>query len=203
MKYFNYGLPQSKDKEIYALYQPVLDCFLCVIPDLTIAKQLVVVISARYMLIICDIKQAENFSHNLIDNQVCEQWTMADKLSLIDLDRCLPVTSVKHLTCHNKSTLQWDVVKEKQWLLFCLHWLNFIDYLKKLDVSLEVDRIFNNFFNMPLYAQGDEIWKFEQTVNHFLYMGQDLSTVETELAELIETQPRLCWYYKKYVEDVK
>ena len=75
-KYFKWGYPDSDSLPVYAIYQPLLNCFLAIVDAEYAAWQLKYLLTSRYTTAVIRIDQATNYSKNIIDNSVCQQWTL-------------------------------------------------------------------------------------------------------------------------------
>ena len=185
-KYFTYGYPFTPDLPVYGLYQPVLDRFLAITPYYNVAKTLVLTASSRYQLCVCRIDCAENFTYNIIDNESCESWTMSNKSEcpigyhLSDYEYVPVVQLVPNLTVP-----EWDIDKEKQWLLMSMFWIGLFEYIRSVHYDYSnSDLMLNQFL---LLDQSDlKYWDptTEKTVLSLLYHGRDFDTTEQKITEL-------------------
>ena len=192
-KYFTYGYSTDLKNSIYGFYQPVLNCFLIVFPDYTtVGPRLAAILSSRYLLQPIRIDTADNYAHNLIDNEVCEYWAISNQndiptrsivnnLTILHADRLIPTVPVTELI---------QIGKEKQWAQFCLFWLRFIELECQFLVSgmwiddqlgnLDIFDVFEPL--LPLnYKQ------FVAKTMELLYLGQDLEKTEQEIINIINT----------------
>jgi len=205
-KYFTYGYSPDLTNPIYGFYQPVLNCFLIVFPDYdVVGPQLAAVLSSRYLLQPIRIDSADNYTYNIIDNEVCERWTISNqnhiptrniitKLAVISADQLIPATAVTELI---------QIEKEKQWAQFCLFWLRFIELQCQfsaagmwIDDQLGDLDIFDVFD--PLFP--DNYKQFITKTMQLLYLGQDVQTTEQEIIDIINTDDSLKLRLKRFSE---
>jgi hypothetical protein len=190
LKYFTNGYPANTQSNVYGLYQPVLNCFLFILPDYPdIGAQLTAILSSRYTLQPICVSSASNYAHNIIDNEVCHNWTISNlhqvsarslmsDCHIINAEQLLPTTV----------TIEWDVEKEKQWVQFCAFWLRFIRLIKNTGYSGGwIDELIgsNKLFGMFDSMAGSAITDFVEQVTGLLYLGQDLLTTEQSILELV------------------
>jgi hypothetical protein len=200
-KYFTYGYPRDSQSAVYGLYQPVLNCFLLILPDyFDVGPQLTAILSSRYMLQPIRISCASNYTHNIIDNEVCQNWAISNlhqvparslmiNFKMIDAEQLIPATV----------SIAWDIEKEKQWAQFCVYWLRYIKLVRKIsycggwiDEQIGNNPLFNIFD--PL-AQPDVI-EFAEQVTTLLYLGQDLATTEQAIMSLVNSHK----LFQQYLE---
>ena len=133
-KYFTYGYPPESNPS-YALYHPVLGVFLIVLPTAgPVMIELMAILSSKYLLQPVCVSTAENFIHNIIDNIVCEQWTLSNTQDLDSMGLLThagtKIISAKKLKSATP-TVHWDIDREKRWAMMCWFWLNFLDYFRR------------------------------------------------------------------------
>jgi len=196
-KYFTYGYSPDLTKPIYGLYQPVLNCFLIVFPDYDlVGLQLAAVLSSRYLLQPVQLDTATNYSHNVVDNEICECWTILNQndiptrslitgLTVISADQLIPATAITALI---------QIKKEKQWAQFCLFWLRFIKSQCQFSAAgmwiddqlgdLDIFDVFEPLFPAT-YKQ------FITKTMQLLYLGQNLQNTEQAIIDMINTDDSL------------
>jgi hypothetical protein len=204
-KYFTYGYSTDLRNPIYGLYQPVLDCFLIVFPDYdSVGPQLAAILSSRYLLQPICINTANNYSHNIIDNEVCENWTILNKndVPTRSIITRLTVISANQLIPASEVTVT-QIKKEKQWAQFCLFWLRFIKseyYLSAAGMWID-DQIGNlDIFNVfePLLPVNYK--QFIAKTMQLLYLGQDIQKIEQAIIDIINTDDSLKYKFKRFSE---
>lgn len=81
-----FGTGNSTDP-LYGLYLPTFDLFLITYFDQKILENLRQVISSKCNTCLIEISSAEGYYHTMIDNTVCQNWTILhhDRLNFIDL----------------------------------------------------------------------------------------------------------------------
>ena len=206
-KYFTYGYNPDLKKPIYGLYQPVLNCFLIVFPDYNTAvgPQLTAILSSRYLLQPIQLDTANNYTYNIIDNEVCERWTISNPgdipvrsmiigVPVIPAVQLMPVTVVTELI---------QIKKEKQWAQFCLFWLRFINSECHIPAAgIWIDNLIGNLdiFNVfdPLLPANYK--QFITKTMQLLYLGQDLQKTEQAILDIINTDDNLKFKLKRFSE---
>jgi hypothetical protein len=206
-KYFTYGYNPELKNPIYGLYQPVLDCFLIVFPDYNtvVGPQLTAILSSRYLLQPIQLDTANNYTYNIIDNEVCERWTISNPgdipvrsmiigVSVIPAVQLMPVTVVTELI---------QIKKEKQWAQFCLFWLRFINSECHIPAAgMWIDNLIGNLdiFNVfdPLLPANYK--QFITKTMQLLYLGQDLEKTEQAILDIINTDDNLKFKLKRFSE---
>jgi hypothetical protein len=129
LKYFDYGFPTHPALPTYGLYQPVLDCFIVVHPSLWVLNRLRSLLTPRYNTFTVCLNTADNFYPGLIDNSVCENWTFenVNQLNINVPSKIFKNDENIHATKLVQKTSIEDIFKEKQWALFCIHWIRILD----------------------------------------------------------------------------
>jgi hypothetical protein len=212
-KYFTYGYGPDLRNSVYGLYQPVLNCFLIVFPDYhLVGPQLTAILSSRYVLQPVQLDTANNYVHNIIDNEICENWTISNldeispneimtRVNVLLADQLIPTTPAKSI----------QIEKEKQWAQFCLFWVRFIraecqfgaaglwidDQIGSLDIF--------NVFEPVLFSSNREV---VTKIMSLLYLGQDLEKTEQAIFDLVNNadnilQTRVDDFLKGYDESTK
>ena len=185
-KYFTYGYPFTPDLPVYGLYQPILDRFMAITPYYNVAKTLVLTASSRYQLCVCQIDCADNFNYNIIDNEICDSWTLTNKSEcpvgyLLSDYTYIPVASL----IPKLEVADWDINQEKQWLLMSMFWIGLFEYIRtnQYDYS-NSDLAFTRF--LPLKQDGLKYWDSvtENKILSILYHGKDFEKTDREINEL-------------------
>lgn len=199
-KYFRYGYPVDMPAPIYALYQPVLNRFLTITGNLEISKKLVGLLTIRYSTYVCLINTAKNFTPNIIDNEVCDSWTL-DNISEFAITDGLadhPIINANRLVESTKHDLLWDIEKEKKWILFCTHWLEFFAQVRSLRFTFsEIDNTMCQILNDlpgPYYPE------YENKVLKMLFFGTDVDQVESQIQNYLQTTAFAPWLAKYNTE---
>jgi len=194
-KYFNYGYSNHPALPTYALYQPVLDCFLITADSPIVANQLRMLLSSRYSLYTVCLNTAENYEHNLIDNTVCENWTFLGRkhLPVNQLNGASQIVYADHLQLIDHA-VDWNVDREKQWVLMCKFYLAFFTKFK--DHALPGAETVTEF--LPKDCFGNEQQAIEQQAMELLYLGTDFESTDIKIQELINTDPLLSAFFKNF-----
>jgi hypothetical protein len=206
-KYFTYGYNPDLRNPIYGLYQPVLNCFLIVFPDYDtiIGPQLTAILSSRYLLQPVQLNTADNYTHNIIDNEICENWTISNlseiptrsiiaKVTVVPAARLIPTSPV---------TGPIQLAKEKQWAQFCLFWLRFINSQCHIPAAgVWIDNLIGNLdiFNIfdPLLPENYK--HFISTTMQLLYLGQDVQTTEQAIIDIVNTDDSLKFRLERFLK---
>jgi hypothetical protein len=124
-KYFQWGI-YPKGTPVYGLYEPVTDCFILILDNLSTAVKLKYILSSRFALFVCRLDLARNFTLNLIDNECCENWSFVGAAQEIIIEENLSNLSRTTVTakefCQSSNNSDWDMDTEKHWAQFC-HWI--------------------------------------------------------------------------------
>ena len=183
-KYFVHGYPAVPTEPIYALYQPVLDCFVLLVPSKDLACKVKYILSSKYSTYVVRLDTAENFEQNLIDNEICEQWTLSNKNDIaIDIPFENAFTSAKKL-CKTNHLIKWDRNKEKQRALICLFWVNMIEKTKQSQPYTDVDLYLKDVVqeNLDYTTQS-----FYDQILKILYLTDDAEQADQQLTELMNS----------------
>jgi hypothetical protein len=205
-KYFTYGYSPDLRNPIHGLYQPVLNCFLIVFPDYaSVGLQLAAILSSRYVLQPVQLDTADNYVHNIIDNEICEHWTISNLneispneimsgVNVLLANQLLPTTTVTSI----------QIEKEKQWAQFCLFWLRFIRSECQFGAAgLWIDNQIGTLdmfdvFEPMLFPNYQE---FVTKTISLLYLGQDLEKTEQAILDLVNsTDECLADRFNKFLE---
>jgi hypothetical protein len=214
-KYFTYGYSPDLRNPMYGLYQPVLNCFLIVFPDYDIVgPQLASILSSRYLLQPIRIDSADNYAHNVIDNEVCENWTISNRNEILPNDIMIGVKVLlanQLMPFTRPVTELIQIAKEKQWAQFCLFWLRFIKLECQTGASgLWIDSQIGSLdiFNMFEPVLAPQYTKVIANIMSLLYQGRDLDTTEQAIIDLVNNtggglKDRLTVFLEGYNESTK
>jgi hypothetical protein len=197
--YFSYGYPEQPSGPVYALYQPVLECFLLVVNDIDTAQRLKAYAPARYQVTVVRIDQAVNYTPNLIDNEVCEQWTLVNKndVNLFENDS-QGVVIASELTPATIG-VPWDLIKEKQWLLALMFYIKFFDQITKDSYYKHVELAMNNLPLNDQLALGPK--HIRESVLKEIYLGLDFNTIENNTAKYINSNRWVASDHKRFLKS--
>jgi hypothetical protein len=188
-KYFIHGCATATEEPLYALYEPVLDCFLHLTTSLKLANLLKKILSSRYDLHVCCINNAVNYKLNLLDNLVCQNWTIDNRNNIVIAnDPMYPagIISVTKLLEKTNKTSSWDIDKEKQWIFICSNWIRFLEELKN-SIHYQTDTILNKFLNLTVKSDKlDLINSLENQIMKVLYLDRDIE-VDQNIIKLVES----------------
>jgi hypothetical protein len=192
---------------MYGLYQPVLNCFLIVFPDYdVVGQQLTAILSSRYLLQPIRLDIADNYTRNVIDNKVCENWTISNlyEISPTDIMAGVKIILANQLIPVAPPAPELiAIAREKQWAQFCLFWLRFIRLESQFNAAgLWIDNQIGNLdifdvFEPVLFPNYREFVK--KTIS-LLYLGRDLEKTEQEIIKLVHnTDDFLPGRFKKFL----
>lgn len=181
---FDYGYPKNFGDPHFGLYQPVLDCFLLVVTDLTQAQEIKLLASSRYSLYVVDLTTAENYSANIIDNTCCENWKISNKQS-INIGMSDGINSlVKAVRLETADSQDPDILNEKLYLQtvwyhvkYCLH----IEYHARKQIHDWIDGILELEFEDTDHVTMKNCIK---KIKRVLYQTTDLAQIENEIQQI-------------------
>ena len=206
-KYFTYGYSPDLRNPMYGLYQPVLNCFLIVFSDYdAVGPQLASILSSRYLLQPIRIDSADNYTHNVIDNEVCENWSISNYNEISPNDIIIGVNIIlanQLIPIASPVTGLIQIAKEKQWAQFCLFWLRFIRLEYQTGVAgLWIDNQIGNLdiFNTFKSVLADRYTGVITNIMTLLYLGQDLATTEQAIIDLVKTDDILVARFKLFLK---
>jgi hypothetical protein len=185
-KYFKLGYPIDPKKQLYALYQPVANCFLHITGDLILATQLKFLLSSKYNVYICNVSVAENFYHNIIDNESCENWTLSNKLdiailalednTIISVDNLVPTTPSE----------EFNIQQEKQWIFLCSHWAQALNDRSNFKSHYQTSFALTELFNLyHLNAVNEQFIQDRKRIMQLLYLETDFDQADQQVIKLI------------------
>ena len=187
-EFFNYGCPATSSDSVYGLYQPTLDCFIVVDPEIEVLKLAKVLLSSRYGLYIIELNKASNYSLNLIDNEICENWSIKNKnnisigksMSAVDV-----IPAAELVTSCPK--IEWNVAEEKKWALTVNWWIRLVNntshHRYKYMVYDTTLKHMPGIANLDSYREN--FYATEQKIYETLYFGTDFDTTLSALENII------------------
>jgi hypothetical protein len=183
-KYYTPGSWAPTGEPVYGLYQPLLDCFLFVTADYTLAGKLVDIMSSRFDLFICEIGVACNFKGNLLNNSCCENWSLSNSHTIKTAPLSKNTVTQADRLRKSRRTVAHDINKEKQWILMCAHWIDCLNQLKYPYANI------NNWTTNILNLTDSDFCTInfnllEKTVIKLLYINTDFETTDREINKLI------------------
>lgn len=199
--YFFYGYPVQSNNPVYALYQPVLECFLLVVTNLEIAEKIKAFSSARFQVSIVRIDRALNYKLNLIDNEICENWKLKNfnDVNLFDND-CQSVVPAKELV-ETTPVINWDTDKEKQWLLLLAFYIRFFE---KLQSQTHYQFVENAMVDLSIpvnVASGPRAVR--ENVMKEIYLGLDFDTVVNNVNKQINSNYFISQAHKTFKDSYR
>jgi len=174
------------DQHHFGLYQPVLNCFLLCLTNQDEANAIKLLASARYSLYLIDLVSAENYSPTLIDNDVCENWSISNRID-IDINRPQVINNiVKAARLVNTDIVDPDTAKEKEYLQTVQQHVKFC-----YDIERRFDRPIHNFVDNVLdisLSDPDqtEIKNLVKQIKKTLYLGNDVTDIKKEIQDKLK-----------------
>jgi hypothetical protein len=171
LKYYTPGYPERPALPIYGLYQQKLDCFLIVVETQSASIKMRQVLSSRYPLLAICLNTASNFSPNLIDNEVCENWSYTGTPPYADE------------LIESRPEFEWDLFAEKQWCLMCKFYLEFLKRVRTPHINSEVLNITvgltepSEFYNQYKVLES-QVWRA-------MYFGKVFEQTDQEIRQII------------------
>jgi hypothetical protein len=197
LRYYRDGiLPNAP---VFALYDVIADCFLTVVSNENIVKDLKYLVSSRYHLHVCRLDTASNYTHGMITNKNCEQWSLINRNAIRFSDPIsTTITPVVEL-CATREVPQYNVFLEKLWCLLCTSWLyplnNEYDHDRQHYSMIEwqytkLDDYLNSFLNIHEvdYPRTTVNSDTKNKILKLLYLGRDFLATEAAIQQLINTQ---------------
>ena len=179
-EYFFYGYPKYKNENIYALYQPVTDCFLLCTSNLHTANNVKILLSSKYSLYTVKLNSASNYQPNIIDNTCCENWTLSnrDEMLINRIGRGTPTVEAQEL-CATSPKISVDWSHEKKYAMLCCHWFD------KLDCHTTDGEKLANLINLDPSLKEIDFNKIKSQIFYLLYRGRDVLSVQHEISQLV------------------
>jgi len=124
--HFTFGNATNDSTPVYALYNPIVDCFFLVHTNLDTLKELVFLFSSKLTFKICLLNTSSNYNKDLIDNSVCANWTFSNKSDLLitrfpSIDEVLNIDRLVEKTNHQ---LPWKFKEIQSFLMHAVHWFD-------------------------------------------------------------------------------
>jgi hypothetical protein len=186
-KYFKYEKFTNADIDTYGIYNPADDCFITITTSIQTAFILKSILSSRYFnLHICRINSAKNFSSTEIDTLSSQSLSLSNRNTL-DLVYALtnPIITVVDELCITSRDRSVSHVLEHQWVIFCTHW---IDFIQNSSIYYQIDMILNSFLQLDLGIASDVTPLMQQQIFKLLYFGMDILETEQSIKEILGTK---------------
>ena len=181
------GRPVRDGDPHYGLLQNTMGCFLGTTENLWAAHHTSNLLSSRYRTVVIDLTTAQNYYPGIIDNTVCENWTIAwwhpVNLKISSHDQAEWIDELTPADAAN-STDQM-IQKEKKWAQFVLSWTLrlgriYHDHIPNYEQQLLMMEIFDvqgSGFNLRLQT----ISEIRKAIDRMLFFGDDPDRCETEI----------------------
>lgn len=137
----------------YGLYSPALECFVITHNNKNILRQLALLFSSRYNLILCRLDLADNFAINLIDNIVCLDWTLQAS-KIIKITRFPDYSELPYQVTHlinntARSHLMNNFYQDQQYLWAAVFWIELLEYHWYSTNLPFIEEQLNSFVELP------------------------------------------------------
>jgi hypothetical protein len=145
------------------------------------------------------LNHAENYQHNIIDNTVCDRWTMSNKgdarltISMWNL----PPINAQQLV-EKTSFYSWNIEQEKEYIQMCLFFINFFDQLNVLANYSDL----NTGLDMIETPQLDDITHASKTrkqVLDILYFERNYDSAYNKIISLVDQSPGFNREFNSYL----
>jgi hypothetical protein len=181
---FDLGCIQDLSYPHFALYQPVDDCFLLTVDcDAGQAREIQLLASARYSLFVVDLKTADNYALNLIDNSCCQNWTLGNRSDVAVGAAGTPqIIAARSLL--NIPAMEPDLQDEKQYLQTVWHYIKYLESVQHRNsksIHDWIDGVLDLDFQDLEYQETKNLIK---KIKRVLYLGTDLEQMHVELQQL-------------------
>jgi hypothetical protein len=192
-KYFNFGYPKYPWLPIYGLYQPIFECFIAVAPSLSSATKLQSILSSRYISYIICLNTAENFQSGLIDNSVCDQWTLENKTQIpVILGYSNKLIYISGNLIPAVKKIDWDLHEEKSWIFLCLYWIIFFQSKSKEEYDDKAYNIIDSELKDLIesenlvYQSQDDFQTEKLEIMKLLYLGRNFDLIEQQINTIVD-----------------
>lgn len=180
-KYFVNGT--TTDRPLYGLYQPTMNRFLFVVDNLHRVHQLQALLVGRYPLAVCCLSASTNYQNGMIDNECCENWTLSNVADTFSSSNFNGTDVNAEQLLETNQPFDWPIGNEKQWIMFCNHWIDFFDLVRKHETwSHKFDAQVMSFLDCKLEYFPLQL---EKQVMQLLFNGTDITSTEQTIIELI------------------
>lgn len=193
-EFFFYGVADIKQhgdehKPLqYALYNPIIDCFVLTSSDLETLHLVSLLFSSRYNLILCRLDQADNFRNNLIDNSICMNWTLSRSNSL-NFTRFPKFNKVAHIVTHlendtNNNLLKLNFSKDLEYLWATVQWISRLNTI--INESSQhipfIEDFLKQFLQLPIETKES---KLKQEIYSTIYYDFEFSSARSKIEKLL------------------
>jgi hypothetical protein len=181
---FDAGCIQDLSYPHFALYQPVNDCFMLTVDcDADRAREIKLLASARYSLFVVDLKTANNYDLNLIDNTCCHDWTLSNR-SDVGVGSADKPQIIAARSLLNIPAMEPDLQYEKQYLQtvwHCIKYLESVENRTNKFIHDWMDGVLDLDFHDPEHHETKNLIK---KIKKTLYLGTDLEQMHLEIQQL-------------------
>lgn len=124
--WFFYGVSPDKSTPVYGVYEATSDCFFLLHTNLEVLKKIAFLFSNRFTLHICRIDCAKNYYPKLLDNSVCNSWTLLNKADfpITRFPNFDQIVEVSKLVKVPGPKMPWNFKENQQYLMAACHWLS-------------------------------------------------------------------------------
>lgn len=188
---FVWGLGQDTTSPLYALYLPIKDRFIVVHHNLEVLTDLWYLLSSKCNTILVNISSANEYHHTLIDNTICENWTIKNRNKI---DILQSSTDGKILDCKDLGLIERDqctdkdTIDLKEFSLVALEILYKTWRMKNLESKYLAQRMVLGFLSQQilLYHQDNLSQSIQTSLdNHFIELDLVRKNIITEFHAMI------------------
>ena len=194
--YFRLGLPRDSNSPHLALYQPVLDRFLLVLDDLEIAQEVRLLANGRYVLHVCDLRTAVNYTANLIDNTVCQNWSLSNPQDILVWRDFLGQITAVESCCELGAVPEHDVGTEQQWLHILVFFARVIRRAQQSQMWYSSQAWLAEVFEDRFDCVFDRFQQSVQQIKQELYLSRDNQRSLDRALEIVHSNHYLAQAYQ-------
>lgn len=188
--YFHPGYPRSNSGGQIAFYQPFFDRFLLVVPqEVEVVTTISILANIRYPILAMHVSNAQGYSHTLLDNHCCDNWTTVldnrYKGKIYENDRAtLIIQQPQRLEPARKLCQEYEafsIENEKLWMQLIWFWQEFLHFVQSYRNPYQpvTDFVDNNLMTdatRPYYRK--QIADFAKAVNLVLAVEIDCTLAD-------------------------
>lgn len=203
-RYFDLGCALS-GREHLALYQPVTDRFYLTLDDVWLAQEIKKIMSGRFDLWICRIDQCQNYSPNLIDNECCFDWSLANKTDVV-ASRPWPmrVIEVSELVSAEPMSItdRTHVIQQQDHMHLIRFWAGYIKAMKSWLSWYDLEDFMSKVItSVPEGSLIQYLQDLEKFILSQCYHGLDVETVDAAILNRVNSHALSKEIYELWQQD--
>lgn len=198
------GYPKKLGHPHYALYQPLLNCFLLVTDNKDQAVTVKNLAITRYPLFVVDLSKAKNYQFNLIDNVCCQQWTASfdTHIDFTEINNVSSLTPINLVRSNSLENFGIDLEKEKQWLQYLWYWTRFIDHIPGHFIKWHEQKLLIREVIPQAFADYDQefsqVAHYISNIKRILFFSRDVSECHNQILSYMDFNPELKKFYQHW-----